>query len=296
MTTLRNLSMLLVSLCILGLASSSADAAFSFTEDSSNAGSLPGLHLRFSTGGDNIFLNGVNATFLGGSGGTPASDRIYLKTVDSDCNTVDFVAKITFATNFDSFAVTAFFGMGPGEPDGTVSNEPQIGEPIFIRAFSETDFTANNGTDIFNPGTGLYEDAVDNTAGVGTHRLRITWDATAKEMTGAIDWGNDGSFEHTMGPINDNGLTSLDSHIFFGTDNGVFFDDFTVTDSSPSGVPEPTTAGLAFLALAGHRCAGGGGVKPTADERVVGLGRVETSSQLFNTSTTSGKVAFPRTS
>ena len=240
-TTIRCVSILLVSLCTFGLACISANAATFFTEDFSDANSLPGPNLQFSTDGDNATFDGSVATFPAGTGGPGNAYRSYLKTVDNDYQTVDFVAEITVTMNTTDYKSFSFFGMGVGEPLGAAfSNEPRTAPARFIRASPRPQF--GNSTGLWN-GSG-FTDADPNTAGTGTHRLQISWDATLNQLTAAIHQNYAGGpfvASHTMGPVSDPNFLGS-GHIFFGSDNGVTFDDLSI-------VPEPTTAGLAFLAL-----------------------------------------------
>ena len=67
----------------------------SFTEDFSNMASLPGPFLEQSAGGTPATFDGGVATFPVSNPAWPPPGRSYLRTIDDDYNSVNFVAEIT---------------------------------------------------------------------------------------------------------------------------------------------------------------------------------------------------------
>jgi hypothetical protein len=174
--------------------------------------------------------------------------RNYMRTVDSDYATVDFVAEITFeVTNNDQ---ASFFGLGSGDAAlfGTPDWSLQVSSASFwpepandkIVAFK----TANDvNAFVDKPVPGLDP---------GVHRLRMSFDATSGFLIGSIDLNYAGgafAADATTLPIATkagasplfaaDGWPSEPSRVFFGGDDGVIFHDLAI-----SVVPEPMSAGL----------------------------------------------------
>jgi hypothetical protein len=198
-------------------------------------------------------------TLLGGDGG-----RNYVRTNDSDYATVSFVAEITFTVG--SLPVTnqqPFFGMGTGDialfgvPDWSTQFASTFVQPEINGAGdrSLTTFRTQNDANAF-----VHTDAP--AYDIGTHRLRMTFDAVAKTMIYAIDLnfaGGTFAADVTALPVDLNhidcptgcgnptmpisadffgpdGWPNEPSRIYFGGDDEVVFKDFSVKVSPPSGV------------------------------------------------------------
>lgn len=247
-TTIRNVSILLVSLCTFGLACISANAATLFTEDFSDS-NLPS-EFQYSAHGVNPTFDGSVATFAGGEAGTLNCYRSYLKTVDDDYHTVDFVAEVTVNMTGTAYNNVSFFGLGEGEPKNRLTScDPREAPALFIRADPRP---PGKSQAVKMWDNSSFIETVVDAAGQGTHRLQLTHDATAKTLTAAIhqDYVS-GAFvaTTTLKPVSHNPDPDFtgSGHIFFGSASSTTFDNFSVDVV----VPEPSTAGLVFLALAG---------------------------------------------
>jgi hypothetical protein len=191
--------------------------------------------------------------------------RNYMRTNDSDYATVSFVAEISLTVGANGATLgnqQPFFGMGSGDtalfgvPDWSTQFastfvQPEIagGNPAF------TTFRTQNDANQFvnNPFTGY---------GPGTHRMRMTFDSSAKTMIYAIDLhyaGGAFAADYTAPAVDLNhidcptgcgnpempisadffgpdGWPGEPSRIYFGGDDEVAFKDFSVTVSTPTGV------------------------------------------------------------
>lgn len=199
-------------------------------------------------------------SLFGGDGG-----RNYMRTNDSDYATVSFVAEISLTYGVGALYTSqqAFFGMGSGEialfstPDWStlvastwVQPEDTAGggNPLFT-----TFRTQNDGNEFINhPAPGF---------GDGTHRIQMTFDASARNMVYAIDFNYAGGafaaditaptvdLNHIDCPVGcgfpempisadffaPDGWPGEPSRIFFGGDDQVVFKDFSVVVSDTPG-------------------------------------------------------------
>ena len=83
------------------------------------------------------------------------------------------------------------------------------------------------------------------TPGTGTHRLRMTWDASTKKAIFEVDEDyTGGAFvsDMTSGEIDggDNAFTNANSHLFFGGDGSDSFDDFQIRPTNVVNVDTAT--------------------------------------------------------
>ena len=159
---------------VVVLVCSAAHAATFFDEDFNTLAGLPGPNLEQALGGSAATFSSSNATFPGGSG----ADRSYLRTVDDDYNTVDFIAEVTVTVNSTASGII-FFGFGQGDRLSSASQEPRSGSHIFMSGYPD-DFAAGR--------FGLVDNDIDTQydadhVGTGTHRLRMTWDSTLEQLT-----------------------------------------------------------------------------------------------------------------
>ena len=112
----------------------------------------------------------------GGDGG-----RNYMRTIESDYATVSFVAEITMDLDMGAGAnqfQQAFFGMGAGETAyfGVPDWSTQFFSSTFVtpeRGLLKT-WSSANDVNVWND-----NDPVPTLTGMGTHRLRMTYDGTA---------------------------------------------------------------------------------------------------------------------
>jgi len=182
----------------------------------------------------------------------PGDDgRSYQRTTDADYATVSFRAEITFQLSTTDQAV--FFGLGTGD-------RALFGTPDWSTQFSSASFWPEPANDKFV----RFRTANDvNTFGdttvagfdVGTHRLRMTFNSTNKQLLGEIDLNYAGG-PFVADPVGSNfpivttslfaadGWPSEPSRIFFGGDDGAILRDFSVTV-----IPEPTAGVIAMMAL-----------------------------------------------
>ncbi len=179
-------------------------------------------------------------------------ERNYIRTVDSDYNTIDFRMQVTFTTDGPDPNSLLFIGLGNGVPGAYGPGEASTG--IYLRshpsAWAGYDSIASKYNDA---GSYLSGYAVGN----GTHRLQI--EKVGDLLTFAIDKNYNGSFaiDYTWASFDLNlptysFLDDTNSRLFFGTGTAYpQFDDLTITDLSggygatPSGsVPEPSVLAL----------------------------------------------------
>lgn len=159
-------------------------------------------------------------------------ERVFLRSVEDDFHTTNFVFEVT-VTLTDGFRGpgTAFIGLGRGEPLPTMFDEPRDGPHMFLRVFPNDQ---SNGTlSVIDDAVDVFSSAV-GTAGAGTHRVRMIWNAEAKEATFQIhrNYAGGAFVASTTSDTIDggnNGFTATDSRIFFGAASGVRFDDLLVT-------------------------------------------------------------------
>lgn len=196
-------------------------------------------------------VNGVSfGTAAVGDGG-----RNYLRTVDGDYATVSFVAEISFVMRNVQQAV--FLGLGAGEialfgvPDWSTQTssasfwpEPSNQKIVRFRTANDLNSFADSPVPGFAP---------------GTHRLQMTFDTATDLLSIAVDLnyaGGDfladtGSFSIDVSTLfAADGWPTEPSRIFFGGDDGIVFNNFSVA-VEPTAVPEPGTLSLLpFFAFA----------------------------------------------
>lgn len=202
----------------------------------------------------------------------PGSGRSYIRTLDSDYNTADFIAEITCTAFNGSGAGIAFFGLGAGEPQDdffdapsaaiTFENDPgnrQNGEASLVIYDGDEEHQALGAPVTIMPEKLTSFSGID--PGNGTHRLRLSKEgdlltfeidahfAADNNTPGDADGGvfdSDGSYSISL---TDPRLALLDdtgSRVFFGTQSGgnTSFDDLSIT-------PEPSSPALLALAALG---------------------------------------------
>jgi len=152
--------------------------------------------------------------------------RQYIRTTDSDYLTVDFryEATVTIAAGSSAWA-DVMFGMGNGtavaphgEPEGPNIGISPEGGSTFTRYIL-------NGVRTRDGRSG----------GVGTHRLRMDWNATTQMAEVSIDQNYNGTFAadggYTLAGANAGGIDANNSYLFVGGGEGIVVDDISV--SSP---------------------------------------------------------------
>jgi hypothetical protein len=226
-----------------------------------NFASTAGLDPEFTMDPTIVFdSNGANfGSLWGGDGG-----RNYVRTNDSDYATASFVAEISVTYGVGAVYTNqqAFFGMGSGDialfgtPDWSTQLastwvQPEDiaggGAPLF------TTFRTNNDANEFvnHPAPGH---------GDGTHRMQMSFDATARTMVYAIDFNYAGGaftadvtaptvdLNHVDCPsgcgdgspleadfFGPDGWPTEASSIYFGGDDNISFRDFSVVVSDEPG-------------------------------------------------------------
>jgi hypothetical protein len=195
--------------------------------------SIAGLAEDF-TSDPTIELSSSGATFgslYGGDGG-----RNYMRTIEGDYATGNFVAEITFSVTADNQAV--FFGLGTGDI-------ALFGTPDWSTQFSSASFWPETGNDKFvrfQTANDVNAFADTTVAGfdVGTHRMRMTLNNANNQLLGEIDVNYAGgpfaadAVTNNL-PIDVSSLFAEDgwptepSRIYFGGDDGAIFKDFAVT-------------------------------------------------------------------
>ena len=188
-------------------------------------------------------------SLIGGDAG-----RNYMRTIDSDYATVDFVAEITLEITSNDQA--SFFGLGAGDT-------ALFGTPDWSSQTSSASFWPEPGNDkitVFRTANDVNAFADKPVPGFdpGVHRLRMTFDAMTGFLIGSIDLNYAGgpfAADATTLPIATkagasplfaaDGWPSEPSRVFFGGDDGVVFHDLAITV-----VPEPMSAGLLIVGAA----------------------------------------------
>lgn len=189
----------------------------------------------------------------GGDGG-----RNYMRTIESDYATVSYVAEITVDAVLGPDVPTTqiFIGMGTGDtalfgvPDWSTQWASTFVTPEagFLKSWS-----SNNDVNKWND-----NDPVPSLMGTGTHRIRMSYNATAHTITYAIDVNYAGgafAADYTAPALDLNtvncpegcgggtdanlydpvdGWPAEFSRIYFGGDDGANFRDFSVVVGTPA--------------------------------------------------------------
>lgn len=155
-----------------------ATAGFSFF-------STTGLNDDFTADPTVVFgpTGAVFGGLFGGDGG-----RNYMRTVEADYATVDFVAEITFETS-DLGSQDTFFGLGSGDTAlfGWPDWSTQFSSAIFTPEINDsgeslltTMFTTND--------TPIFANTAEPGLGSGVNRMRLSYDAVSRTATFAVDF------------------------------------------------------------------------------------------------------------
>jgi hypothetical protein len=229
----------------VALAAGTAQAADFFSESFSG----PGLNaeLQQTTAGAFTF-NGVASNATG--------TRNFIRTVDTDYLSINFIASITYTVPETAGGnPIAFVGFGEGTPDTLRFREPL--RSLYLRAAPDA-FDAGALRPIINsaPGSAVEQTPISNAAGgagSGTHRVQIS--KFGNNLTFAFDLNSSsGAFVSDVSKLfvistDAPFLNTGNSRIFLGSQiAGTTFDSFTV-------VPEPATSwvvaptGLALVLL-----------------------------------------------
>jgi alpha-L-arabinofuranosidase len=220
------------------------------------SGNSAGPNFTLGTG-----LGSPTATFDGSFTVTSGeSSRIYLGTNRTDFSKADFIfeADVTIPNLTSPWSIP-FIGMGKAI---AVSANNSYGEPLTIPHVlmlvrnDENRLVARD-----NSSSALANDySLSNVPiTVGTHRLRMSWNATTKIATFAIDLGNNGSYDYSF-PVDGstNGFDATNSQLLLGGGNGVSFDNISIIVKAlpaqfliSSIVKSGTTVTVAFEGVAG---------------------------------------------
>ncbi|MBI5331837.1 MAG: hypothetical protein HZB71_14645 [Betaproteobacteria bacterium] len=248
-------------LSLMGVASGNAHASLLFSENFNASTFNSGLQ---ANGGSVAWTSGVAGTgaltgqnVIQHQAGSGVS-RNYIRTTDSDYNTIDFRMQLTLTTGGSDPNSLIFIGLGDGAPGTFGPGEPNTG--IYFRAHNPS----NAGADgILGINNGAWAGSYNNDGyglGSGTHRLQL--EKVGNLLTFSVDKNFSGVFsvDHTWAsydlslPIY-NFLNTGNSRLFFGTGTAYpQFDNLTITDLSggfggPVNVSEPPVWALMFLGL-----------------------------------------------
>ena len=195
------------------------------------SGTTVGPYLTAGTGYGTPTTNFTGAfTITSGLG-----SRIYLGTNKTNYNSVNFIFEtdVTVPVLNEPSSI-AFMGMGRTTPVGGNS----YGEPLTIPHVGMLVRNDENQLDARdNSPNGIANDFAVNNVGisVGTHRIRMSWDANTKIATFAIDLGKNGSYDASF-TVNgaDNGFDNTNSQLYLGGGNGLSFDNVSVYTQTPT--------------------------------------------------------------
>ena len=233
-----------LALAVMAALTAPAWAATNFTEDFSDNSATPNMALRTAFGSPVTDFTGDFSI-----SGAPDSNRVYLGTNDTDYSTIDFTFEATVTmSGADNPWAGAFMGMG--SPNASAGNNGEPSNPkvaVQLLPLSPPGGSADQiqSRDL---NVSFTHDSSSNIQ-TGTHRLRMTWDATTQMATFDVDknytgtFGSDVSF--TLDGSN-NGFTSSNSALFIGGGSGNAAAELTIDDISV--VPEPSSM---LLLLAG---------------------------------------------
>ena len=170
-------------------------------------------------------------------GGSDDGLRTYLRTTGTGYNDVDFVADMTVTVAGHGGVGIAFIGLGTGttneceffcEPTGHPSVYVRIFPDDFAGGSAITDRTAEGY--VWNV---IQEGANSGVGGSGTHRVRMSWQASTGEFSVAIheDYqeGADFTATTTMTRTVDASAFAGNGRIFFGGAGNATFDNVRVT-------------------------------------------------------------------
>ena len=139
---------------------------------------------RASRAADNLESLREPAVFASAGDGT----RSYLCTARGDLPKENFQAEVTVTIKGGGGNGCAFFGLGKGVPDPGNYNEPTASPSLSLR-MCPSDFAGGMVSAAAN-GQGLGDGSTP--VGDGTHRIRLTWDATGKRALFEISKNWDG--------------------------------------------------------------------------------------------------------
>jgi PEP-CTERM putative exosortase interaction domain len=232
----------------------------SFSEDFSSNTAGPNLGLKGGSSA-NIDFSAGNARFTGTN--PLGAERAYIGTSTNFNLAQDFTVEVQVTVpSAGGGNGVALFGFGSGTPgDSSAGGGPSYYEP----SAGPAAYVALIPDDFGNPGSNSKISYADfnaaNTGGTaatfyasggndvilgsGTHRVRMSYNASTTTLTFSYQEDSIGSFIN-LGPsinIGDNGFNSTTGQIFMGGAGGVTYDNVNVTV-----IPEPShLAMLAFV-------------------------------------------------
>jgi len=220
-------------------------AAMSFTEDFSS-NDMGALVVTAAATGSSMDFTGGNAIFNGAN-----NSRSFIGTADTDFASVSFTASVDVTVQAGS-QTTGFIGLGPGligTAGNTAFGEPSDGPVVYgvLTGDNRNNSDGSFNTSIRNAETTGGNSGLPNggtVVSVGSHTIVLDYDAAAETLTFSANiLGATTLTELEVVDTSDVGFTDANSRIFFGGDEGVVFDNFSVTV-----VPEPTSALLLGVA------------------------------------------------
>ncbi len=202
--------------------------SLSFTESfSGNCNSSGKLEM---TGPGNVTCSSGAAVF--NAVNDEDGDRTYLRTTAANYQTTDVVAEVT-VTVHDEHGPNgiAYIGFGRGEPNCNFFCEPATDPAIYLRVRPNSFYP---GSEITTAISGIQELGTISAGATGTHRVRMTWNHTTRQLTFDIDAnyiaGDPFVADATLGPITVPAgvFDNTNSRIFVGGAGDATFDDLAV--------------------------------------------------------------------
>lgn len=189
----------------------------------------------------NVMMAGGAAQFTGKGDGA----RAYIRTISPDYDRQSFIAEatVTIRKGVGPLGI-AFMGMGAGQPNPGSYSTPSIPPSVYVQICP----SGFGGGAIASVTDG--QECSNQGPGDGTHRVRMTWDATKKRAMFEISPNWDGKafkplFSTTAYAVTV-AFSNTNTRLFLGGGDGVTFGQFSVRAASDQEIKE-TPFGDSFV-------------------------------------------------